>query len=109
MAKLVAPPPRFTTEEWTLSNNTNYSTAEQNRKIAEHIRAEADRLVKETDETTEKAQQETTKRIDQRLTDINHWTSQVCIKLTPNPLRQLSWHMHNVSPKLTIAQINMSL
>ncbi|XP_075264962.1 tektin-1-like isoform X1 [Convolutriloba macropyga] len=77
MAKLVAPPPRFTTEEWTLSNNTNYSTAEQNRKIAEHIRAEADRLVKETDETTEKAQQETTKRIDQRLTDINHWTSQV--------------------------------
>ena len=77
MAKLVAPPPRFTTEEWTLSNNTNYSTAEQNRKIAEHIRAEADRLVSETAETTEKTQQETTKRIDQRLTDISHWTGQV--------------------------------
>ena len=85
MAKLVAPPPRFTTEEWTLSNNTNYSTAEQNRKIAEHIRAEADRLVKETDETTEKTQQETTKRIDQRLTDINHWTSQVCNKINHPP------------------------
>jgi len=77
MAKLVAPPPRFSTEEWTLSNHTNYSNAEQNRKIAEHIRAEADRLVKETDETTVKTQEESTKRIDQRLTDIKHWTSQV--------------------------------
>lgn len=60
-----------------LSNNTNYASAEQNRKIAEHIRAEADRLVKETAETTEKTQEESTKRIDQRLTDINHWTGQV--------------------------------
>ena len=77
MAKLVSPPPRFTHEEWVRSNHTNYASAEQNRKAAEHIRAEADRLVKETAETTEKTQQETTKRIDQRLTDINHWTSQV--------------------------------
>lgn len=77
MAKLVAPPPRFTPEEWVLSNNTNYSTAEQQRKIAEHIRAEADRLIKETDETTVKTQEESTKRIDQRLTDISHWNSQV--------------------------------
>jgi len=77
MAKLAAPPPRFTPEEWTLSNNTNYAGAEQNRKVAEHIRAEADRLISETAETTEKTQQETTKRIDQRLTDIKHWTNQV--------------------------------
>jgi tektin-1 len=77
MAKIATAPQRFSHEEWVLSNNGQYSTAEDKRKMAERLRAEGDRLINETRDTTDDTQEESTKRLDQRVTDVNYWNTEL--------------------------------
>jgi tektin-1 len=77
MAKIASAPQRFTHEEWVLANNGQYSTAEQSRARAERLRAETDRLIAETGDTTNDTQEETTKRLDQRVGDVTYWNNEL--------------------------------
>ena len=77
MARLVQRPPKYLPEEWHHSNKLKYSSAEKERASAERIRDETNRLVLETDQTTDKTQSDVDKKLDQRLTDVKYWKSEL--------------------------------
>ena len=77
MARLVQRPPKYLPEEWKHSNKLKYSSAEQERRSAERIRDETNRLVVETDQTTTRTQSDVNKKLDQRFTDVNYWKAEL--------------------------------
>lgn len=77
MAHLIKNQPKYTPEEWHRSNNTNYSNAEHERKTAEMIRDESNRLANERHLTTVKTQNDVNKKLDQRLTDVKFWKQEL--------------------------------
>ena len=77
MARLIEAPTKYTPEEWHRSNHLNYSTAEQERKLAEMIRDESSRLSNETHLTTIKTQNDVNKKLEQRVNDIKFWKSEL--------------------------------
>ena len=77
MARLVQRPPKYLPEEWHHSNKVKYSSAEKERASAERIRDESNRLIHETDQTTIRTQSDVDKKLDQRLTDVDYWKSEL--------------------------------
>ena len=77
MARLVQHPTKYTPEEWHRSNHLNYNSAERERKSAEMIRDESNRLKHEVHITTIKTQSDVNKKLDQRIQDINFWKSEI--------------------------------
>ena len=77
MARLVQLPTKYTPEEWHRSNHMNYSNAERERKSAEMIRDESNRLKHEIHVTTIKTQSDVNKKLDQRIQDITFWKSEL--------------------------------
>ncbi|XP_077995491.1 tektin-1-like [Glandiceps talaboti] len=81
MAKLISAPPRFTREEWVMSNHSKYDSAEKQRASAERLKAESDRLIDETEKQTRKTQRDVQKKFDQRIHDISFWKDELDHKL----------------------------
>ncbi|XP_066269295.1 tektin-1-like isoform X1 [Branchiostoma lanceolatum] len=81
MAKLVSPPPKFTQDEWTVSNLTKYHTAEAERSRSERLIAESQRLMNETEQTTRRTQRDVNKKLEQRIDDVDFWKSELDRKL----------------------------
>ncbi|XP_070573315.1 tektin-1-like [Ptychodera flava] len=81
MAKLIAAPPRFSRQEWVLSNHSKYDNAEKQRASAERLKAESDRLLDETEKQTRKTQRDVQKKFEQRIDDINFWKDELDHKL----------------------------
>eukprot|EP00112_Aurelia_sp_Birch-Aquarium-sp1_P006557 Seg1721.4 transcript_id=Seg1721.4/GoldUCD/mRNA.D3Y31 product=Tektin-1 protein_id=Seg1721.4/GoldUCD/D3Y31 len=77
MARLVQNPTKYTPEEWHRSNHINYNSAERERKTAEMIRDESARLKHEVHITTIKTQSDVNKKLDQRITDVKFWKSEL--------------------------------
>ena len=77
MARLVQRPPKYLPEEWCHSNKLNYSSAEKERASAERLRDESVRLIHETEQTTVITQSDVNKKLDQRLTNMNYWKSEL--------------------------------
>lgn len=77
MARLVQPPPKYTPEEWHASNHLQYFNAEHERAAAERLRDESLRLAHETEVRTRQTQLDVNKKLDQRITDINFWKSEL--------------------------------
>ena len=77
MARLVQRPTKYTPEEWHRSNHSNYNTAERERRSAEVIRDESDRLKHEVHITTIKTQSDVNKKLDQRIQYITFWKSEL--------------------------------
>ena len=77
MARLVQPPPKYTPEEWHASNHLQYFNAERERAAAERLRDESFRLAHETEVRTRQTQLDVNKKLDQRITDINFWKSEL--------------------------------
>ncbi|XP_053130607.1 tektin-1 isoform X1 [Hemicordylus capensis] len=81
MAKLLQAPPKFLPPEWHIANKTQYSGAEAQRSLSEHLVDESQRLVDEIERTTQKTQSDVNKRIEQRLEEIRFWKKQLDDKL----------------------------
>lgn len=77
MARLVQRPPKYLLEEWRHSNKLNYSSAEKERANAERLRDESFRLIHETEQTTILTQSDVNKKLDQRLTNVDYWESEL--------------------------------
>lgn len=84
MAKLIQSPPKYHPSEWQASNRINYTRAEQERAAAERLRAECERLCKETDATTLRTQQSIDHKFAQRIGDIQFWKEELKRKLSDN-------------------------
>jgi len=68
---------RFSPGDWCSSNNANFTMSDHERSRAERIRADAWRLVQETDSRTRNRQTDTTKRLGDRSSDIAFWKSEL--------------------------------
>lgn len=64
---------KFNPPEWHETNYAKYYQAFADRDNAERVRHESKRTIKETDATTDKTQSETTKKLAERVHDINFW------------------------------------
>ena len=77
MARLIQLPPKYVPEEWHTSNTLQYLNAERERAAAERLRDESERLRHEIAVTTKRTQMDVNKKLDQRITDINFWKSEL--------------------------------
>ena len=64
---------KYNPPEWHETNYAKYYQAFADRDNSERVRHEAHRTMKETDATTEKTQSESTKKLAERVHDINFW------------------------------------
>ena len=64
---------KYNPPEWHESNYSKYYQSFSDRDNAERVRHESNRTVKETEATTNKTQAKSTKKLSERLQDINFW------------------------------------
>ncbi|XP_013384963.1 tektin-3 [Lingula anatina] len=68
---------RFSHGDWSSSNHANYHMSDRERSFAERLRADAWRAVKETDHRTRNRQADVTKRLGERVEDIDFWKKEL--------------------------------
>lgn len=68
---------RYTPDDWFKSNVSNYKTSESWRNSAERLRADTARLVQDRDHLTFRTQQESSKNLGERVSDITFWKSEI--------------------------------
>ncbi|XP_069040451.1 tektin-1 [Lepisosteus oculatus] len=81
MSRLIQLPPKFLPPEWQLANQMRYSSAAAERSRSERLSAESQRLVEETEKATRRAQEDVTKKLEQRIEDIKFWKQELDTKL----------------------------
>ena len=81
MATLVPSPTKYHPNEWHTSNSNNFQQSEKERSLSERLRAECDRLCKETEDTTIRTQRDVGHKFSQRINDINFWKSELDSKI----------------------------
>ena len=77
MSNLIREPQKYLPSEWRASNLLNYTNSEQERAAAERLRAETDRLCKDTEITTAKTQESVNYKFSQRIREISFWKQEV--------------------------------
>ncbi|XP_022344432.1 tektin-3-like isoform X2 [Crassostrea virginica] len=73
---------RYSTNDWGMSNSMNFSLSEKERSFAERLRADAWRAVKETDARTRNRQNDITKKLGERISDIAFWKSELISEIS---------------------------
>lgn len=68
---------RYTPNDWSLSNQMNFSLSDKERAFGERLRADAWRAMKETDARTRNRQNDVTKKLGERVYDIAFWKSEL--------------------------------
>ena len=68
---------RYTPKDWHNAQQTNYLASDKIRSAAERLRSETIRLAREKDERTFKNNAESSKRIGERISDIEFWKSEL--------------------------------
>lgn len=68
---------RYTPYEWMQNNVSHYNEADANRNFSERVRADACRVMRETDEFTNASQREVGRRVGERLSDLSFWRSEL--------------------------------
>ncbi|XP_063443531.1 tektin-4-like [Mytilus edulis] len=68
---------KYNPAEWHETNYSKYYQSFSDRDNAERIRHESKRTMNETESTTNKTQAEVTKKLGERLQDINFWKSEL--------------------------------
>jgi hypothetical protein len=69
---------KYTPDEWHQNNYAKYYQAFSDRNYSEQNRWESKRVSKETETTTQRGQALSTKRIGERLHDVNFWKVELC-------------------------------
>ncbi|GLG93766.1 Tektin-3 [Gryllus bimaculatus] len=74
--------PRYTKYEWNQNNVGLYNEADTNRNFSQRLRDESLRVIRELDESSGGGlQQEVTRRIGERMTDIQFWKNEGAAEL----------------------------
>ena len=68
---------KYSPQEWHENNYQKYYQAFSDRNMSEQNRWESNRVAKETEATTNKTQALSTKRVYERLHDVNFWKSEL--------------------------------
>ncbi|KAM9222204.1 tektin-3-like [Leptosomus discolor] len=72
---------RYTSDDWYMSNLTNYKESETTRRNAECLRVDTSRLIHDKYQQTKKTQVESTKNLGDRVQEIEFWKSELCHEL----------------------------
>lgn len=72
---------KYTPSEWHKSCITSYTDADVSRCRSEKLRVDAERLIRETEEVTQQGQREASRRLGERLTDLNFWRNELTMEL----------------------------
>ncbi|XP_061875005.1 tektin-3-like [Colius striatus] len=72
---------RYSPGDWYRSNQSNYHEAETSRRKAELLTADTSRLVQDKYQQTSKSQADNTKKLGQRVSDIEFWKAELCHEL----------------------------
>jgi len=68
---------RYTPNDWSASNSSNYMASERVRGGSERVRMDTCRLVREVDDKTKSTQRDVGKRLGDRIGDIQFWKTEV--------------------------------
>ncbi|ESO84948.1 hypothetical protein LOTGIDRAFT_131218 [Lottia gigantea] len=68
---------RYTPNDWSSSNQTNYMSSDKVRSGAERVRFDTVRLCRETDDKTKRTQTDVGKRLGERIGDITFWKTEL--------------------------------
>jgi len=68
---------RYTPNDWSASNQSNYMSSDRVRSGSERVRLDTVRLCRETDEKTKRSQHDVGKKLGERLGDIQFWKTEV--------------------------------
>ncbi|CAG5125750.1 unnamed protein product [Candidula unifasciata] len=68
---------RFTPFDWMASNQSNYLASDYVRSGAERLRLDTVRLCREADDKTKRTQGDVSKRLGERVRDINFWKNEL--------------------------------
>lgn len=72
---------RYSPSDWQANNQQTYTGADCSRSTAEQVRAEALRLIRETDDLASRGQMDSSKKLGERLSDINYWKQEIMKEL----------------------------
>ncbi|XP_046359629.1 tektin-3-like isoform X1 [Haliotis rufescens] len=68
---------RYTPNDWSSSNQSNYLSSDRVRSGAERLRFDTVRLCRETDDKTRRTQTDVGKRLGERIGDITFWKTEL--------------------------------
>jgi len=68
---------RYTPNDWSASNQSNYMASDRVRSGSERVRMDTVRLCRETDEKTKRTQHDVGKKLGSRIGDIQYWKTEV--------------------------------
>ena len=68
---------RYTPNDWSASNQSNYMSSDRVRSGAERVRLDTARLVREVDDRTKRSQGDVGKKLGDRIGDIQFWKTEV--------------------------------
>ncbi|XP_033097486.1 tektin-3-like [Anneissia japonica] len=93
---------KYTPTDWFRSNNQNYRSSDMTRSAAQRLRDENVRICHDTDARTVKTQQDTSKSIGNRISDINFWKSELNHELDEmgNEIQRIADHKKRLETSL---------
>lgn len=68
---------RYTPNDWSASNQSNYMSSDRVRSGSERVRLDTSRMVREADDKTRRTQNDVGKKLGERIGDINFWKTEV--------------------------------
>lgn len=68
---------RYTPNDWSASNSSNYMASDRVRGGSERVRMDTSRLVREVDDKTKRTQSDVGKKLGERIGDIQFWKNEV--------------------------------
>lgn len=68
---------RYTPNDWSASNQSNYMSSDRVRSGSERVRLDTSRLVREADDKTRRTQNDVGKKLGERIGDIQFWKNEV--------------------------------
>jgi len=74
----------YSPADWAANNSQLYNGSDCTRNTAELVRAEALRVVRETDDLSSRGQTDSGKKLGERINDINYWKQEIMRELDLN-------------------------
>ena len=107
---------RYTPKDWYQSQMTNYLTSDKVRSAAERLRSDTLRLARDKEELARKNQNESDKKLGERINDIDFWKQELerekdrqskNINRVEAKRRDLERQLHDTENQLKVAQENL--
>jgi len=107
---------RYTPKDWYQSQMTNYLASDKVRSAAERLRSDTIRLAREKEELAKKNQQESDKKLGERINDIEFWKQELekekdkmvkKINSAEAKKREVEKQLHDTESQLRVSQENL--